>query len=176
MDGHWPPYPRLWGADMGNTFESDLSVSVGRDGFLTDFAGVLHSHRVLLLRLVARCSRRPIATVQDRRHLTSIRTRDRLLRSSFFGLWPPVDFLVRAALLGVWLLLDVCGFRPVLARGWHEGDLLVRTCRHGRVVDRLAQLIRQVVAAQDGFYACRLLYSAAVFIGCIVGCPVSTVH
>jgi hypothetical protein len=29
-------------------------------------------------------------------------------------------FLVRAGFLVVWLPLDTPGFRPVLARGWHD--------------------------------------------------------
>jgi hypothetical protein len=44
---------------------------------------------------------------------------DPLLRSSFFSQWPLAAFLVTADLPGVWLLLDACGFHPVLARGWH---------------------------------------------------------
>jgi hypothetical protein len=43
--------------------------------------------------------------------------------------------LVSARLLVVWLPLDVCGFRLVLARGWHEvasssrSQIAVRTAR-----------------------------------------------
>jgi hypothetical protein len=48
-----------------------------------------------------------------------IRTRDPLLRSSFFGHWRPAAFLVRVGLLVVWLHFNAPGFRCVLARGWH---------------------------------------------------------
>ena len=44
------------------------------------------------------------------------------LRSSFCGRWPSAASLVRAGLVGMRLLLDVCGFSLVLARGWHEPD------------------------------------------------------
>jgi hypothetical protein len=60
------------------------------------------------------------------RHWPAVR-RDLLLRSSFFSQWPPAAFLVTADLLGVWLLLDACGFRPVLARGWHGSASSSRT-------------------------------------------------
>ena len=43
-----------------------------------------------------------------------------LLRRSFRGHLSTAAFLARAGLLGVWLRLDVSGFRPVLARGWHD--------------------------------------------------------
>ena len=39
----------------------------------------------------------------------------------------PAVFLVRAGLLIVWLQLNVSGFRPVLARGWHGPRLSMRT-------------------------------------------------
>ena len=35
-------------------------------------------------------------------------------------LGPTAAFLVRAGFLVVWLPLDVCGFRPLLARDWHD--------------------------------------------------------
>ena len=48
-----------------------------------------------------------------------IRTADRPLTRSFHHRWPAAAFLVRGGLFVVWLSLDVFGFRPVLARGWH---------------------------------------------------------
>src|ERR1019366_6546273 len=48
-----------------------------------------------------------------------IRTRDPLLRRSFHAGGQAAAFLFRAGLLVVWLQLNVCGFRPVLARTWH---------------------------------------------------------
>ena len=70
---------------------------------------------------------------------------DRLLRSSFFGQWRPAAFLLRASLLGVWPQLDVPGFRPVLARGWHgltsssrtTGTRLLAAERHGSMRVRM---------------------------------------
>ena len=43
-----------------------------------------------------------------------------------------------------------------------SGSLFVPNCRHGRVIDSPGQVTRRMVAAQDGLYACRLLYFAAV--------------
>jgi hypothetical protein len=45
------------------------------------------------------------------------------------------------------------------------GGLFVPNCRHGRVADRCVQFTRQTAVAQDGLYACRLLYVAAVWAG-----------
>lgn len=55
------------------------------------------------------------------------RTRDLPLRRSFHAVSQPAVFLVRAGLLIVWLQLNVSGFRPVLARGWHGPRLSMRT-------------------------------------------------
>jgi hypothetical protein len=52
-----------------------------------------------------------------------IRTRDPLLRRSFHAWGQPAVSLVRASLLIAWLRLNVSGFRPVLARGWHGARL-----------------------------------------------------
>jgi hypothetical protein len=49
------------------------------------------------------------------------RTTELLLRRSFHAGGQAAVFLIRAGLLVVWLQLNVSGFRPVLARGWH-GD------------------------------------------------------
>ena len=51
------------------------------------------------------------------------RTRDLPLRRSFHTLRSTAAFLVRAGFLVVWLPLDVSGFCPVLARGWHGTGL-----------------------------------------------------
>ena len=52
---------------------------------------------------------------------------DRLLRKSFHAGGQDAVFLIRAGLLVVQLLLSVSGFRLVLARGWHEARLSMRT-------------------------------------------------
>jgi len=54
---------------------------------------------------------------------TATRTRDLPLMRSFHAGGQAAVFLIRAGLLIVWLQLNVSGFRPVLARGWHEGRL-----------------------------------------------------
>ena len=48
-----------------------------------------------------------------------IRTRDPLLRRSFHAGGQAAAFLIRAGLLVVRVQLNVSGFHPVLARGWH---------------------------------------------------------
>ena len=53
----------------------------------------------------------------------------------------------------------------VSALFWHAdgtGGLFVPNCRHGRVLAHLAQFTLLWATAQGGFYACRLLYLAAV--------------
>jgi hypothetical protein len=63
---------------------------------------------------------------------TATRTRDLPLRRSFHVPGSTATSLVYAGFLIVWLLLDTCGFRPVLARTWHgcalapSADPLVR--------------------------------------------------
>src|ERR1035441_2028298 len=42
VDSHRPPHPCLWGADVGDAFESDLPASVGRDGLFAYFAHIFH--------------------------------------------------------------------------------------------------------------------------------------
>jgi hypothetical protein len=49
---------------------------------------------------------------------------DLLLRRSFHAAAQPAAFLIRVGLLTVWLQSSVSGFRPVLARGWHEARCL----------------------------------------------------
>jgi hypothetical protein len=44
------------------------------------------------------------------------------LTRSFRVLSSTAAFLVSVGLLVVWLPPDVCGFRPVLARGWHAAS------------------------------------------------------
>jgi hypothetical protein len=48
---------------------------------------------------------------------------DRLLRRSFHAAGQLATFLVRVGLLNFWLQLNVSGFRPVLARGWHGAHI-----------------------------------------------------
>jgi len=55
---------------------------------------------------------------------TSQPTFDPLLRRSFHAAGQPAAFLIRAGLLIFWLQLNVSGFRPVLARGWHAARCL----------------------------------------------------
>lgn len=77
---------------------------------------------------------------------------DQALTGSFCGQWSPNAFLVTAGLLGIWLVLDVCDFRPVLARGWHtaaSSSRIVGTCR---VADRLTQITRQAASDQEGVW------------------------
>jgi len=52
---------------------------------------------------------------------------DRPLTRSSHVLGSTAAFLVSAGLLVVWLSPDVCGFRPVLARGWHGPCLRARS-------------------------------------------------
>ena len=49
--------------------------------------------------------------------------RDLPLRRSFHAAGQLATFLVRASLLNFWLQLNVSGFRPVLARGWHGAHI-----------------------------------------------------
>ena len=51
---------------------------------------------------------------------------DRLLRRLFRGRSSTADCQFRAGLLGLWLCLDVRGFRPVLARDWHRSHGVTR--------------------------------------------------
>ena len=53
---------------------------------------------------------------------TATRTRDLPLRRSFRALRPTAVILLSAGFLVVWPPLDVPGFRPVLARDWHDPD------------------------------------------------------
>jgi hypothetical protein len=55
------------------------------------------------------------------------RTADLPLFRSFHGRRPPAVPLVGVGLLAVWILLDVPGFRLVLARGWHGARPPMRT-------------------------------------------------
>jgi hypothetical protein len=94
------------------------------------------------------------------------RTCDLLLRSSFCGRWPPAAFLVTAGLLGTWLLLDVCSFRPVLAHGWHGLASSSRTVGAFLLRSKLTSSARLWVCARDGRSARGLLYLAAVRTTC----------
>ncbi len=58
--------------------------------------------------------------------------RDLLLRRSFHAAGQPATSLIGAGSLIVWLQLDVSGFCPVLARGWH-GACCLRTGDHSLV-------------------------------------------
>ena len=59
--------------------------------------------------------------------LAGFEPRDPLLRRSFQAGGQAAAFLVSAGLLIVWLQLNVYGFRPVLARGWHGTRPSMRT-------------------------------------------------
>ena len=70
-------------------------------------------------------------------------------------------FLVRGGLLIVWLQLDVSGFRPVLACGWH-GAFWMQTNGTSSPAAKQCSLASMRIAAQDNDGAPRLLYSTAV--------------
>src|ERR1035441_1824534 len=57
VDSHRPPHPCLWGADVGDAFESDLPASVGRDGLFAYFAHIFHLLETTLLSAVLRVPR-----------------------------------------------------------------------------------------------------------------------
>ena len=57
--------------------------------------------------------------------LNATRTRDLPLRRSFRALRSTAASLARAGFFVIWLPLNVRGFCPVLARGWHATDCFV---------------------------------------------------
>lgn len=59
--------------------------------------------------------------------------RDRALRRSFHGRCPTAALLITGGLLVVWLPLDVCGFIPVLAHGWHGHTFGTGSAQGGRL-------------------------------------------
>jgi hypothetical protein len=100
---------------------------------LEDRYGVA-GHDVLIRMPWSRASDEPRLTasaLESSWHLARVwpttQMRDLPLRRSFHGWRPTAAFLARAGFLVVWLTTDVRGFRSVLARGWHEVYLSLRT-------------------------------------------------
>jgi hypothetical protein len=85
------------------------------------------------------------------------RTRDPLLKRSFHAAGQPATFLIRAGLLIFWLQLNVSGFRPVLARGWHRHALDANYWRARQLVDLGSQLVVPTTVDASG-RAAPLLY------------------
>jgi hypothetical protein len=90
-----------------------------------------------------------------------IRTFDLPLRRSFRGHLLTAAYLARAGLLGVWLQLSVPGFRPVLARGWHEVCTSMRTVGILLLGIKLPSSACLWARAQDGHGVQGLMYLGA---------------
>jgi hypothetical protein len=91
-----------------------------------------------------------------------IRTADRPLTRSFLGQRRTAAFLVSAVALAVWLPLDVRGFRPVLARGWHGPCVSMRTTAVHLFGWWRSSVCSSLRVADVGERRGGLLYSAAV--------------
>jgi len=85
------------------------------------------------------------------------------LRRSFYGHLSTAACLARAGLLGLWLHLNVSGFRPVRARGGHEMRFWMRTTGTALLAVQRRSVAGLRASVRDSRSAHGLLYLAAVW-------------